>query len=388
MADEPVLPANEVFLPDESAPEIEDAKKGAESQELNTSRPGGHRRQVRPIFRWLPIVLFLGTCVTTFWAGCQILQAPLVRVDAETGRTIRYVEKDPVTGRFVGVLDVRKTILNGLYYALAVMATLAAHEAGHYLLARRHRVPATLPMFIPMPIGPIGTMGAVIFQDSGVANRKALFDIAIAGPLAGLAIALPLNWWGVKHSQIGEILPNTTVFTNPKIVEWMIGWIHHPLRPGEDIAVNSMLHAGWVGIFITALNLMPIGQLDGGHILYCLIGKRAHHVARFLWLAAVACVGIQLLLGHFEYVGWIIMLSLLYFMGTRHPPSADDRMPLGLPRILLGWLTLAFIFVGFIPTPMYIAPSRNPAAAESPATLPTEQSGEMEPDAEILPASN
>ena len=130
-------------------------------------------------------------------------------------------------------------------------------------------------MFIPLPFSPLGTMGAVIIQQAGVANRKSLFDIAISGPLAGLAVAIPLNWWGIQHSQVIPVPPNSVGWTNPLLVEWMIGWIKEPLRPGQDIVLNPILFAGWVGIFITGLNLIPIGQLDGGHILYCLLGRKA-----------------------------------------------------------------------------------------------------------------
>jgi len=136
----------------------------------------------------------------------------------------------------------------------------------------------------------------------------------------------------------------------------MIGWIHRPLLPGEDILLNPILFAGWVGIFITALNLVPIGQLDGGHLLYCLLGKRAHRIGRLLYFGAVAFVVLKIMQGHNEYVAWTLMLALLWFMGTEHPPTANDDVPLGTTRVVLGWLTLAFILIGFIPSPQYVNP--------------------------------
>jgi len=324
------------------------------------------------------MVLFALTCATTFYAGIGQFAAPLFVIDPATGKKVidpttgkaaAQYEIDPKTGHKMELIDWRQTLFNGLTYATAVMVMLGAHEMGHYLQARRYRVPASLPMFIPMPFGPLGTMGAVIVQQAGVADRKSMFDIAISGPLAGLAVALPLNWWGIQHSFIGPIEAHQPGFTNPLIVEWMIGWIHRPLKPGEDILLNPILFAGWVGIFITALNLIPIGQLDGGHILYCLVGKRAHQIARAVYLAAVGYVVVQVLRGRMEYSVWTLMLILVWMMGTRHPPTANDHIPLGRIRIVLGWLTLAFILVGFVPLPMYEgSPVRAPRPPERVAT--------------------
>ncbi|MSR58712.1 MAG: site-2 protease family protein [Planctomycetaceae bacterium] len=316
----------------------------------------------RPPKRRLALILFLLTCVSTIYAGYHMFK-PKFWIDPATGQRFVLVEVDWATRRAY--------IINGLTYAVAVMTILGAHEMGHYLQARRYGVPASLPMFIPMPIGPFGTMGAVIVQERGAGDRKAMFDIAISGPLAGLAVALPLTWWGIHQSRIGEIIPNSDVWTNPMIVEWMVGWIKVPLKPGYDIALNPILFAGWVGIFITGLNLIPIGQLDGGHILYCLVGKRAHLIARAIYLGAIAFVVFKVLGGNEEYSAWTLMLILVGMMGTRHPPTADDHVPLGATRIVLGWLTLAFIVIGFVPTPM--SQSAGPPKPAQPIQRPLEK---------------
>ncbi len=240
----------------------------------------------------------------------------------------------------------------GATYAVALMSILLAHEFGHFLQAVRHRVPASPPFFIPFPLSPIGTMGAVIMQAGGAADRKQMFDIAISGPLAGLLLALPIAWWGVTQSTLVEIPPNSSalIFGDPLVLQWMIERVHGAKPPGFEVALNPLLFAGWVGIFITALNLMPIGQLDGGHILYCLIGRRAHTVALLLVASAV---------GYMAYTrdfGYAVMLFLLVTMGTRHPPTANDRAPLGPIRIVLGWLTLAFVLIGFTPRPIFELP--------------------------------
>jgi membrane-associated protease RseP (regulator of RpoE activity) len=313
----------------------------------------GSSRVPRYSKRWLALALFSFTCASTFYVGTNQFLTPKTVIHPVTGQRSRQIAIDPLTRRGMIAIDWGKSLLNGLTYAAAVMLMLAAHEMGHYLQARRYGVPASLPFFIPMPFTPLGTMGAVIVQEAGTADRKSMFDIAIAGPLAGLAVALPLNLWGIQHTTVEQLPLHARGWTNPLIVEWMVGWIKEPLQPGHDIILNPILFAGWVGIFITGLNLIPIGQLDGGHILYCLLGRKANPIFRALHIAAVGFVVVQAVRGHTEYVAWAPMLILVWFMGTQHPPTADDRVRLGMPRVLLGWLTLAFIVVGFVPSPTY-----------------------------------
>ena len=303
----------------------------AENIWLDEPRPVVYRR---PRTR-LALILFVLTCLSTFFAG---------------------IVGFPVPGNLVAGL------VRGLEYAGCVMAILSAHELGHYLQARRTGVPASLPFFIPFPISPFGTMGAVIVQQSGVADRKSMFDIAITGPLAGLVLALPLAYYGIcsaKVESFAAIPGHVVVYADPLLLQWMIRSVHGPLPPGADVTVNPMLFAGWVGVFITALNLLPIGQLDGGHVLYCLIGRRAHYVARGLFFAAAAAVAYNMLFGDRRSYVWIAMLVLIWLIGTRHPPTANDRVPLGWFRIMLGWLTLMFIFVGLTPIPIYDQPTGN-----------------------------
>ena len=235
-------------------------------------------------------------------------------------------------------------LMGGFVYSAAVMSILLFHEMGHYLQARRYHVPASLPYFLPMPISPLGTMGAVIVQAAGFANRKALFDIAISGPLAGLVLALPITYWGLTYSSYAvPESPDSLIFGDPLIVQWMAEWILGPQPAGTEIMSHPLMFAGWVGIFITALNLIPIGQLDGGHILYTLLGRKAHWVAIGLVLGAG---GLMAWHNNYQYG---VMLLLVFLMGIKHPPTANDHMELGWPRIILGWMTLLFIIVGFTP---------------------------------------
>jgi|GEM_PF-923060 len=293
--------------------------------------PAQDRRWQQPPVRRMPfrkrkklaLFLFLATCLSTLFAGV-FFHAPW------TGNTVW------------GILG------SALTYAVPVMTILLAHEMGHYLMARRYRVPASYPYFIPMPISPFGTMGAVIVQGAGVANRKQLFDIAIWGPLSGLIFAIPVVIYGISTSEIHTVDPtkSTQVFGDPLILQWLIEIILRPLKENEAVFGSPIFFAGWVGIFITALNLIPIGQLDGGHILYTLIGKRAHIVAKLILLGAVAYALIA------QYFAYILMILLLLMMGPSHPPTADDHVPLGWPRVVLGWLTLCFIIIGFTPQPI------------------------------------
>ncbi|MBW3541407.1 MAG: site-2 protease family protein, partial [Planctomycetes bacterium] len=275
--------------------------------------------------RRLALILFVSTCASTFFVGTAFGQKPL---------------------------------RDGVIYSAALMSILVAHEMGHYVQAWLNKVPATLPYFLPMPLGVLGTMGAVIVQGSGYANRRSLFDIAVTGPLAGLVIALPVTWvglvgWeaaGVPRAPVGTVKPGTNglILGEPLLFKAMIRSVHGPLAENQEVLMTPLLMAGWVGIFITALNLIPVGQLDGGHILYTLIGRRAHRVA----LAVIAgALAYMFATGYYVYS---VMLVLLLLMGPRHPPTADDTVSLGPVRYALGWLTLAFIIVGFTPTPIVL----------------------------------
>jgi membrane-associated protease RseP (regulator of RpoE activity) len=280
------------------------------------------------------VALFLATCVSVFVAG-MLPGAGLFELLGRANAGARFL---PPTS---------KLLLDGGTYFGAVMLILVAHEMGHYLQARRYRVPASVPYFIPFPISPFGTMGAVIIQSAGVADRKSLFDIAISGPLAGLVFALPIAAIGITQA---DIVPTDvgTIYGDPLILKWLTYWMRGPLPPHTDLHLNACLFAGWVGIFITALNLMPISQLDGGHILYTLIGRKAHRVAIGLLGIAIALI---VLTGQFSYG---LMVLLLVIAGPRHPPTADDNVPLGMGRVVLGWLTLAFVIIGFTPVPITI----------------------------------
>jgi len=224
------------------------------------------------------------------------------------------------------------------------MTILICHEGGHFIQALRHRVPASLPYFLPFPLGPIGTFGAVIAMSSRVGNRRALFDIGVTGPLAGLVPTLLFCYVGLQYSYVAPIVPGAQRFGEPLILKWLFAAEFGPIPEGHDVFLHPMAWAGWVGLFITALNLIPIGQLDGGHILYALTPRHANRVAMFLLLFGAAAAIV--------FWWWLPMILLLLLLGHKHPPTAADHIPLGTGRVLLGLLTLSYIFIGFTPKPV------------------------------------
>ena len=235
----------------------------------------------------------------------------------------------------------------GLLFAFCVMTILTCHELGHYLQTRRYRVSASLPYFIPLPfIGLFGTMGAIIQMDGRIPNRKALFDIGISGPLAGLVPTLICCVIGITQAQVAPRIAGSLEFGDPLLFVWLSNWLFGPIPDEMTIALNPIGMAGWFGLFLTTLNLFPIGQLDGGHVFYAILGKRARSLSMLLYTMIVAYVIFSQ-----SYV-WVLILILLYRMNPRHPPTHDDEPPIGVFRTILGCATLAFIIVGFTINPI------------------------------------
>jgi membrane-associated protease RseP (regulator of RpoE activity) len=240
--------------------------------------------------------------------------------------------------------------VGGWEYSAALMTILICHEMGHFVQAWRYGVHSSFPYFIPMPIPPLGTLGAVIGMSSRITNRRALFDIGISGPLAGLVPTIICCLVGIPLSRaLPEAAFQGSIKLQPPLLyQWMLAWRHAPVPHGFALDLHPLALAGWVGLFVTALNLVPIGQLDGGHVLYALLRRKAHVVATVLLVAAA----VMLVLDFRDLKNWSLLIFLLVMIGPRHPPTADDYVPLGAGRIVLGWLTLAFLLIGFTPTPL------------------------------------
>lgn len=236
--------------------------------------------------------------------------------------------------------------IGSLIYTTAILSILLAHEFGHYVMCRRHGISATLPYFIPMPLPPFGTLGAVIAMRQRIPNRKALFDVAAAGPLAGLFLAFPAILIGLNYSTIinpADIGEEVITMGEPIAFQLARYLIIGPLPEGLDVMVHPLAYAGWVGLFVTALNLLPIGQLDGGHIAYALFGKNS----KYIFFVALILFAVSA----FFFPGWILMLILLAFLFFKHPPTWDDITPLDSGRKVLGILMFIIFALTFTPIP-------------------------------------
>jgi membrane-associated protease RseP (regulator of RpoE activity) len=234
---------------------------------------------------------------------------------------------------------------------VCVLAILLAHELGHFFATVWYRIPASLPYVIPMPLLPIGTFGAVIGMDGKKADRKQLFDIGLAGPLAGLVIAIPVMLLGVWQLDFTQPAFGPFGLNNPLAVELLLAWFPPPgYVQGMSIAVsqlNPFFMAGWFGLLVTGLNMLPVSQLDGGHVIYTLFGKRAHWMARAFMLTAIGYMGYSVWSG--QQAQWIIMIGLILLIGIDHPPTRDDKVPIGWFRFWLGLASLVIPILCFAP---------------------------------------
>jgi Zn-dependent protease len=283
--------------------------------------------------RWrLPTILLICTIISMTWAGI-VAWSPwgVIEVAWQQG----------------SLFEVRRCILSnwvaGLLFSVSLTAILGAHELGHYFVTRLYRIQSSLPLFIPFPINPIGTCGAVILMDGREADRKQIFDIGIAGPLAGLVFAIPIAAIGMMYEAPLETRITSIQFGQPLAIQWLAHWLSPSLvANGAGItnsAMNPMLMAAWVGLLVTGLNMMPISQLDGGHVIFGVFGRSSAYIS---WITYVSCVIYTvyntIMFGQPEF---ILMLLLIPLMGIAHPPSRNDFVRLGLARQILGVTSLA-----------------------------------------------
>jgi membrane-associated protease RseP (regulator of RpoE activity) len=241
--------------------------------------------------------------------------------------------------------------MGGMWLVLGLMPILVAHEMGHYVACRLYRVDATLPYFIPAPLlSFVGTLGAFIRIRGQIPHRRALFDIGIAGPLAGFVVCLPVLVLGALEATIIPTPPATSPyfisFGDPLLVQWTYDWVRGSLAEGQTFLMGPLATASWFGLFVTALNLIPVGQLDGGHVIYAMLGARATVVSR---LAMLGCLGLLYL-----RPTWLVWCVLLLLFGRRHPPTAQDHLPLGAGRVAVGLLGFGVLAVCFTPSPIIV----------------------------------
>jgi len=240
--------------------------------------------------------------------------------------------------------------VTGLWYSATILAILGCHEMGHYLACRRYGVDATLPFFLPAPLPLTGTLGAFIRIRARIPSKQALFDIAIAGPIAGFVVAVPALFIGLAMS-VTERVPDDFVgmeLGEPLLFRAAAWLVWGSLEDGLSINMHPMAFAAWFGLLATALNLFPIGQLDGGHIAHAVLGRRSTYVT----LAMVACA-IGLTFVSSSWLVWtILMVIMLVAMGPQHPPTLDEHTPLDSTRVAFAVVALVMLIVCFTPVPI------------------------------------
>lgn len=308
------------------------------------------------------MLLFLLTATTTTFAGVMLvsnipepqLSSPQSFLDYLFYVPELYLK---VTAAYAQHAFLHPSFLvQGLAFAGALLAILTAHEAGHYVACRRYNVASTLPFFIPAPpLFLAGTFGAFIKIKSPIPSRRALFDIGVAGPLAGFVVAMPIAALGIWTAPpatpiVAGASQQMIIFNDPLLMQLLAGSVGRNL----DIDVNPLYFAAWIGLLVTSLNLMPVGQLDGGHATYALFGARLHK-----WLGRISFV----LMSSLAILGWVwysspsgflyaVLLAVL--LRVRHPKVEDDAEKLDRPRVIVAVITLIVFALSFLPFPIKI----------------------------------
>jgi membrane-associated protease RseP (regulator of RpoE activity) len=288
-------------------------------------------RRRRPPRRWLHVLLFLLTAITTTVVGA--------------GHYAGYVSdfgREPIT--LDGV-----TLLAGLWYSASILAILGAHEMGHYLACRYYRIDASLPYFLPAPLL-TGTLGAFIRIRQPITVKHELFDIGVAGPLAGFVVLVPLLVVGIRLSPVVALPSDFSGMElgEPLLFQLVSALIWGPVPDGHSINLHPMGFAAWFGLLATALNLFPIGQLDGGHLVYAVFGGRAFTVSIAALLGAVA-----LAFWSTSWIAWTVLIVVMMFVfGPRHPPTLDEERPLDPIRLGLAAVALIVFVLCFTPAPI------------------------------------
>jgi len=236
-------------------------------------------------------------------------------------------------------------VLTGIPASLTIMSILGIHELAHYFVARRHNLDSSLPYFIPVPFG-FGTFGAIIRIRAPWENRKALFDVGIAGPLAGFIVALPLFFIGLLTSPAQPPVAGAQTLGSPLLLKWLedLVYLIRGIPPNHEIYVNAMTFAAWFGLVVTGFNLLPIGQLDGGHVAYAMLGRWASTLGLLVLLTLFV-------LGAVMWSGWFVWGAFILFSGWQHPAPLNTLAPLGKKRLAIGILVWVLTLLLFTPNP-------------------------------------
>ncbi len=240
-------------------------------------------------------------------------------------------------------------LYKGIPFSFTLLLILGAHETAHYLASRRHHLEVSLPYFLPAPPFPfiVGTFGAFIRIRSPIRDKRALLDVGCSGPLVGVTVALPILYWGLAHSQVRYFSPGAAVglTLGEPLFFRLVSWLVFGSLPQEAVVVmHPVAFAGWIGLLVTALNLLPVGQLDGGHVVYALFPRQHRLIS---WGALLGLV----FLGVLVWQGWLVWAALLLVLGVRHPLPRDVWLPLDRRRWILGLATIAVFILSFTPVP-------------------------------------
>ena len=312
------------------------SEKPAQSLEL-TAQPSPQAKKRKIV---LPIILFLSTLITTTGAGFFW--------------HVSFVSQGPgeAAGRLTGILTHPLDLLNGLPFAFTILVILLAHEMGHYLTCRYYGIDATLPYLIPAPppLNPFGTFGAVIKIRSRFPDRRQLFDVGIAGPLAGFILIIPSLIVGLQQSKqfaFTDPVQSTLEFGEPLIFR-LAAMLFFPGEADAAINLHPIGWAAWFGMLATSINLLPIGQLDGGHVVYGLFGARGHRIVSYVTFGALVGVSFY----SWPMLGYLVFALVLLFIGFRHPRPHMEFPRLGRGRFLIALIGLIIFVLTFMPIPV------------------------------------
>ena len=251
----------------------------------------------------------------------------------------------------VNPLETPELLYKGIPFSFTLLLILGAHEMGHYLVSRRHHLDVTLPYFIPAPPIPfiIGTFGAFIRIRSPIRDKRALLDVGCSGPLIGVLVSIPVILIGLKLSTVTVIGGGgETVTLGEPLLFKLLSWLAlGPMTPEQNVILHPVAFAGWIGLLVTALNLIPVGQLDGGHVAYALFPEYHRYIS-------LGVLGLLVVCGVWFWQGWLMWAVLLAFLGWRHPPPYQFWVPLDRRRRVLGIITIVVFGLTFSPAPFVL----------------------------------
>ena len=303
--------------------------------------PTNNRQPARGERLWLHALLLILTLFTTTIVGAQLA--------ANFDQNLPAFQFEEEFDFFFTLWKNPELLLAGLPFSVTLLSILLAHEFGHYFTCGFHSIDASLPYFLPAPTL-IGTFGAFIRIRAPIFSRRDLFDVGVAGPLAGFVVLVPALGFGLALSKVLPGIANQgdLTFGTPPLL-WLAMQAVFPGVPASDIYLHPVARAAWIGIFATALNLLPIGQLDGGHILYTFVGPLHRRLSQAFAVALIP-------LGYFFWTGWILWAAFFLLTGSRRPAIIDDS-PIGPGRSRLAFIAALIFFLSFTPNPIQTAMS-------------------------------